>query len=169
MRWLTISCACRFINANRFPLLLNEYVQYFTYTRHFTFCQLQCVTSHQYNCQNAVCGWFVLGMRTHCPWNFSSRKERCVTKWKSCIRRGQRFSFVPLLGHETKGERGGEEHDSFLNSVLFSEIQVLCHARAWMKQLKDSLSRGLLKARNSLFLELKWHYDAKDIRVNRIK
>ena len=38
-----------------------------------------------------------------------------------------------------------------------------------MKHLKDSFLRGLLKAGNSLFLELKWHYDAKDIRVNRIK
>ena len=147
-----------------FPLLLNKYVQYFIYIRLFTFCQFQCVASHQYNCQNTVCGWFVLGMRTYCPWTLSSRKERCVTKWKYWIRRGQRFSFVPRLGQESGGE-----HDIFLNSFFFSEIQVLCQARAWMKHLKDSYLRGLLKAGNSLFLELKWHYDAKDIRVNRIK
>ena len=126
---------------------------------YFTFCQLQCVASHRYNCHNVVSGWFVLGMRT-----LSSRKDRCVTKWKAWIRRGQRFSFVPRLGQESGGE-----HDIFLNSFFFPKIQVLCQARAWMKHLKDSFLRGLLKAGNSLFLELKWHYDAKDIRVNRIK
>ena len=82
---------------------------------------------------------------------------------KAWIRRGQRFSFVSRLGQESGGE-----HDIFRNSFFFSKIQVLCQARAWMKHLKDSFLRGLLKAGNSLFLELKWHYDAKDIRVNRI-
>ena len=63
----------------------------------------------------------------------------------------------------------GENMTSFVIASFFSKIQVLCQARTWMKHLKDSFLRGLLKAGNSLFLELKWHYDAKDIRVNRIK
>ena len=126
MRWANyFMCLSIHKNANRFPLLLNEYVQYFIYIRYFTFCQLQCVASHQYNCQNTVCGWFVLGMRTYCSWTLSFRKERCVTKWKSWIRRGQRFSFVPLLGHEGCGGGGreGKNMTSFLIASYFQKYR----------------------------------------------
>ena len=133
-----------------FPLLLNKYVQYFIYIRHFTFCQLQCVASHQYNCQNTVSGWFVLGMRTYCPWTLSSRTERFVTKWKSWIRRGQRFSFVPRLGQESGGE-----HDIFLNSFFFFRNTSSMPSASMDETLKGQLLKRTIKSWKLSFFRIK--------------